>query len=81
MSSLWKSTAVTLEMIKWEHSIFALPFALTGALLAAGAWPPLRVLGWIIVCMVAARAAAMRDCRPTVRPEPACRRRGDRRAP
>jgi len=59
MSSLWKSTAVTLEMIKWEHSIFALPFALTGALLAAGAWPPLRVLGWIIVCMVAARAAAM----------------------
>ena len=59
MSSLWKSTAVTLEMIKWEHSIFALPFALTGAVLAAGAWPPLRVLGWIIVCMVAARSAAM----------------------
>ena len=59
MSSLWKSTAVTLEMIKWEHSIFALPFALTGAVLAAGAWPSLRVLGWIIVCMVAARSAAM----------------------
>jgi 4-hydroxybenzoate polyprenyltransferase len=57
--SLWKSTAVTLEMIKWEHSIFALPFALTGAVLAAGTWPPLRVLGWIIVCMVAARSAAM----------------------
>jgi 4-hydroxybenzoate polyprenyltransferase len=46
-------------MIKWEHSIFALPFALTGAVLAAGAWPPLRVLGWIIVCMVAARSTAM----------------------
>jgi 4-hydroxybenzoate polyprenyltransferase len=46
-------------MIKWEHSIFALPFALTGAVLAAGGWPPLRVLGWIIVCMVAARSAAM----------------------
>jgi 4-hydroxybenzoate polyprenyltransferase len=46
-------------MIKWEHSIFALPFALTGAVLAAGAWPSLRVLGWIIVCMVAARSAAM----------------------
>lgn len=57
--SLWKSTSVTLEMIKWEHSIFALPFALTGAVLAAGAWPPLHVLGWIIVCMVAARSAAM----------------------
>jgi len=59
MTSLWKSTAVTLEMIKWEHSIFALPFALTGAVLAAGGWPQLRVLGWIIVCMVAARSAAM----------------------
>src|SRR3984957_4932748 len=59
MESLWKSTAVTLEMIKWEHSVFALPFALTGAVLAAGGWPPLRVLGWIIVCMVAARSAAM----------------------
>lgn len=59
MASLWKSTATTLEMIKWEHSIFALPFALTGAVLAAGAWPPLRVLGWIVVCMVAARSAAM----------------------
>jgi 4-hydroxybenzoate polyprenyltransferase len=56
---LWKSTAVTLEMIKWEHSVFALPFALTGAVLAAGAWPPLRVLVWIVVCMVAARSAAM----------------------
>ena len=59
MTSLWKSTAVTLEMIKWEHSVFALPFALTGAVLAAGGWPTLRVLGWIVVCMVAARSAAM----------------------
>ena len=59
MGSLWKSTAVTLEMIKWEHSVFALPFALTGAVLAAGGWPPVRVLGWIVVCMVAARSAAM----------------------
>jgi 4-hydroxybenzoate polyprenyltransferase len=59
MTSFWKSTAVTLEMIKWEHSVFALPFALTGAVLAAGGWPTLRVLGWIMVCMVAARSAAM----------------------
>jgi 4-hydroxybenzoate polyprenyltransferase len=59
MTSLWKSTVVTLEMIKWEHSVFALPFALTGAVLAAGGWPPLRVLGWIVVSMVAARSAAM----------------------
>ena len=59
MASFWKSTVDTLEMIKWEHSVFALPFALTGAVLAAGGWPTLRVLGWIVVCMVAARSAAM----------------------
>ena len=59
MSSFWTKTVVTLEMIKWEHSIFALPFALTGAVLAAGGWPPLRVLGWIVVCMVTGRTAAM----------------------
>lgn len=51
-------------MIKFEHSIFALPFALTGALLAfresgfpaPGAW---RTVAWIIVAMVGARSAAM----------------------
>ncbi|RXH57018.1 UbiA-like polyprenyltransferase [Granulicella sibirica] len=59
LTSVWKSTAVTLEMIKWEHSIFALPFALTGAVLAAGGWPPARVLLLIVVCMVSARSAAM----------------------
>jgi 4-hydroxybenzoate polyprenyltransferase len=50
---------VTLEMIKWEHSVFALPFALCGAMLAAGGFPSLRQLLWIIVAMVAARSAAM----------------------
>jgi 4-hydroxybenzoate polyprenyltransferase len=59
MTSFWRSTATTLEMIKWEHSVFALPFALTGAVLAAGGWPTLRALGWIVVCMVSARSAAM----------------------
>ncbi len=49
MTSIWKNTAATLEMIKCEHSIFALPFALTATVLAAGTWPPLRVLVWIIV--------------------------------
>src|SRR5262252_2358266 len=52
-----------LEMIKFEHSVFALPFALTGALLAARltahAWPSLRQIWWIVVAMVAARSAAM----------------------
>jgi 4-hydroxybenzoate polyprenyltransferase len=50
---------ITLEMIKWEHSIFALPFALCGAMLAAGGLPSLHQLVWIIVAMVAARSAAM----------------------
>jgi len=52
-----------LEMIKFEHSVFALPFALTGALLAARAkqhgWPTLRQILWIVIAMVAARSAAM----------------------
>ena len=52
-----------LEMIKFEHSVFALPFALTGALLAARAtthgWPTWRQILWIVVAMVAARTAAM----------------------
>src|SRR3954467_998384 len=46
-------------MIKWEHSIFALPFALCGAMLAARGFPPAHQLAWIIVAMVAARSAAM----------------------
>jgi len=46
-------------MIKWEHSIFALPFALCGAMLAAGGLPTAHQLAWIIVAMVAARSAAM----------------------
>jgi 4-hydroxybenzoate polyprenyltransferase len=49
----------TLEMIKWEHSIFALPFAMCGAMLAAGGWPSGNKLAWIVVAMVAARSAAM----------------------
>ena len=46
-------------MIKWEHSIFALPFALCGAMLAANGLPATHQLAWIIVAMVAARSAAM----------------------
>src|SRR5690242_4897546 len=50
---------VTLEMIKWEHSIFVLPFALCGAMLAANGLPSGHALVWIVVAMVAARSAAM----------------------
>jgi 4-hydroxybenzoate polyprenyltransferase len=46
-------------MIKWEHSIFALPFALTAVLLAANGLPGWRTLAWVLVAMVAARSAAM----------------------
>jgi 4-hydroxybenzoate polyprenyltransferase len=46
-------------MIKWEHSIFALPFALTAALLAARGLPPWRTIGWILLAMVTARSSAM----------------------
>ncbi|HEY6292391.1 MAG TPA: UbiA-like polyprenyltransferase [Terriglobia bacterium] len=49
----------TLEMIKFEHSVFALPFALTGAVLAVRGWPSWRQMLWIIVAMVGARSAAM----------------------
>src|SRR6059036_3383699 len=46
-------------MIKWEHSVFALPFALCGAMLAARGLPTVHQFAWIIVAMVAARSAAM----------------------
>jgi 4-hydroxybenzoate polyprenyltransferase len=64
MQAFWKRLRLTLDMIKFEHSIFALPFALTGALLA---WrdaefqiPDLAIrFVWIVVAMVGARSAAM----------------------
>jgi 4-hydroxybenzoate polyprenyltransferase len=59
MPGLWAKTRTTLEMIKWEHSIFALPFALTAVLLAANGLPGWRTLAWILVAMVSARSAAM----------------------
>ena len=51
--------STTLEMIKFQHSVFALPFALTGALLARRGWPTWRQLAWLVVAMVGARSAAM----------------------
>lgn len=59
MNGVLTKTKITLEMIKWEHSIFALPFALTAMLLAAHGWPAWRTVGWILVAMVSARSAAM----------------------
>jgi 4-hydroxybenzoate polyprenyltransferase len=64
LSSFLQRVRLTLEMIKFEHSVFALPFALTGAMLA---WRDenfpreglAATLGWIVVAMVAARSVAM----------------------
>ena len=57
--SLLGRIRTTLEMIKFEHSIFALPFALTGAVLAMRGLPTWRQSLWIVVAMVSARSAAM----------------------
>jgi 4-hydroxybenzoate polyprenyltransferase len=61
---LWKRLRLTLDMIKFEHSVFALPFALTGALLAFrdSGYAAAEIggkLAWIVVAMVGARSAAM----------------------
>lgn len=52
-------TRELLDMIKFEHTVFALPFAFLAALVAAQGLPPLRVILWILVAMVGARTAAM----------------------
>jgi len=49
----------TLSMIKFQHTLFALPFAFTGAILAARGWPARREAFWILGAMVGARSAAM----------------------
>jgi 4-hydroxybenzoate polyprenyltransferase len=59
MPGIWFKTRTTLEMIKWEHSIFALPFALTAVLLAAHGLPAARTVLWILIAMIAARSCAM----------------------
>ena len=55
----WARLRVVLEMIKFEHTLFALPFALLGMLLAAEGLPEGRIVLWIVVAMIGARSAAM----------------------
>ena len=50
---------IILEMIKFEHTVFALPFAVMSAFIAADGLPSLAKLGWILVAMVGARSCAM----------------------
>jgi 4-hydroxybenzoate polyprenyltransferase len=59
MPGIFSKIGTTLEMIKWEHSIFALPFALTSVLLAANGLPAWRTVWWVLVAMVSARSCAM----------------------
>lgn len=55
----FQALRVYLEMIKFEHSVFALPFAMTGMMWAAKGWPGWATFGWIVVAMISARSAAM----------------------
>ena len=57
--SLLRSFRTVLEMIKFEHTVFALPFAFLGMILAAEGWPSWRTVAWIVVAMIGARSAAM----------------------
>lgn len=54
-----RSLRTTLEMIKFSHTLFALPFAIYAAFLAANGWPKPAVLGKILLAMVGARSTAM----------------------
>jgi len=59
MSAVFDRFVLYLRMIKFSHSVFALPFALTAALIAASGIPPLKQIFWIIIAMVGARSGAM----------------------
>lgn len=59
MNEFWKKLKTTLEMIKFEHTLFALPFAFLGAILAAQGLPTAWQIVWITVAMFGARSAAM----------------------
>lgn len=59
MSAFLRNIRTTLEMIKIEHTLFALPFAFLGAVLAANGLPTLKQVLWITLAMVGARSTAM----------------------
>ncbi|MDX6384470.1 MAG: 4-hydroxybenzoate polyprenyltransferase, partial [Blastocatellia bacterium] len=59
MSTIIRNIGTTLEMIKIEHTLFALPFAFLGAVLAAKGLPTAAQILWITLAMVGARSTAM----------------------
>ncbi len=56
---IWRKLKITLNIIKFEHTVFALPLALLGAILARKGLPTVWQTCWIVVAMVGARSAAM----------------------
>nr|WP_321467969.1 UbiA-like polyprenyltransferase [uncultured Desulfobulbus sp.] len=56
---MWKKIAVLLEMIKFQHTVFAMPFALMGAFLAKRGVPGFSVFFWVVIAMIGARTSAM----------------------
>ena len=59
MAAIFSNVRTTFEMIKIEHTLFALPFAFLGAVLAANGLPSLKQVLWVTVAMVGARSTAM----------------------
>jgi 4-hydroxybenzoate polyprenyltransferase len=60
---VWRKIKIVLEMIKFEHAIFTLPFAYLGAILGSlevyGHLPTWEQIGWVTLAMIGARSAAM----------------------
>ena len=57
--AFWRRVGVFLEAIKFEHSVFALPFAILAAFISAGGWPDLTSFFWVIIAMVSMRTFGM----------------------
>ena len=58
-AAFWRQVVVFLEAIKFEHSVFALPFAILAAFMSADGWPDMTGLFWVIIAMVSMRAFGM----------------------
>ena len=56
---IFRKLKIILDMIKFEHTIFALPFAIMSAFIASDGFPPWKTCGWILLAMIGARSCAM----------------------
>jgi 4-hydroxybenzoate polyprenyltransferase len=84
LPGVFDNIRIILEMIKFEHSIFALPFAMISIILAAEnlphGLPPFRIAFWVVICMISARSAAMAFNRIVDASYDACNPRTSKRA-